>query len=231
MTKQMTAVLVIVGALLCVAGAGILIWKLSDRQPFNNSGGNLNERASDVDKQQNWHTVEVAVDGQTGIFEVGVFRQPVPFKPLPLDQTRRDTPLASWISLKSHAVAGKDTGDLDRYAAHFLDRDYLLNFVRDQVQLPSEEYFQRLRNAEANSRAVGTVKYGNYTLLIYKFQGSGKLSDRTYTVSACMIKKDGIYYIDERPKDTDPVLKEAVDTGFKRWPFFTFAGRIPVIAA
>jgi hypothetical protein len=148
-----------------------------------------------------------------------MFRTPVPFKPLPIDQTKRDTPLDSWVSLKSHAVAGKDASDLDRYAAHFLDRDYLLSFVRDKVKLPPDEYFQRLRNTENNSRAVGTVKYGDYVLLIYKFQGSGTFSDRTYTVSACMTKKDGTYYIDERPKETDPVLKEAVDTGFEKFGF------------
>ena len=67
--------------------------------------------------------------------------------------------------------------------------------------------------------AVGLVKYREYTLLLYTFQGSGKFADRTYLIAPCMVKKDGEYYLDERPKEEDPILMELVDADFKRLGF------------
>ncbi len=213
--KRKIRLFIVTGTLLCAGGLGITSCALI-RQ---GSPGAHNGDLSGADSGQGWRKIEVSADGQTGVFEICVFRSPIPFEPLPLDQTKRDTPLNTWISLKSHGIAGKNVADLEKYASHFLDPDYLLNFVRDEVKLSPEDYFTRLRKTEKNSRAIATVKYKDYTLLIYKFDGSGNFAGHTYTVAACMVKKGNDYYIDEQPKKTDPVLKEIVDNDYKQFGF------------
>lgn len=170
-------------------------------------------------RELTWRKVEVSAGGGKAVLEVARFDPPVPFKAIPLAQTRRDTPLNTWISFNSHGRAGRNEDDLKRFAGHYLDPDYLLDLVRDKVKLPPEKYFERLRRAEKNSRAVGLVKYRQYSLLLYRFEGSGKFSDRTYLLAACMEEKDGAYYINERPKEQDPLLGELNETDFKQLGF------------
>lgn len=221
MNKRNATILVVLGVALCAVGVGVTLWPPKAGQAPGTSTGNRGPEATGSNETLKWRKVEVSVGDKKGVLEVAKFDPPVPFKAIPLDQTKRDTPLNTWVSYKSHGVAGKNEDDLKRFAAHFLDPNYLLNLVRDQVKLPPDQYFERLRQTEKNSRAVGLVKYRDYTLLLYKFQGSGKFSDRTYLIAPCMVKKDGEYYIDERPKEKgeDPVLKELVDTHFKRLGF------------
>jgi len=213
MAMARSAILVVLGAVLCAVGLGVAL------RPWQTAGTSIGNQGSGANQKLTWRRVEVNVGDKKGIFEAAKFDPPVPFKAIPVDQTKRDTPLNTWVSFKSHGVAGKNEDDLKRFAAHYLDPDYLLNLVRDQVKLPPDQYFERLRQAEKNSMAVGLVKYREYTLLLYTFQGSGKFADRTYLIAPCMVKKDGEYYLDERPKEEDPILMELVDADFKRLGF------------
>jgi len=210
MNKRNAVILVILGVGLCAAGVGIALWPSEGGQAHGRAGSN---------QKLEWRKVEVSVGDKKGVFTVAKFDPPVPFKAIPLDQTRRDTPLDAWISFGSHSVAGKNKDDLKQLAAHYLDPDYLIKFVRDKVKLPPDQYFERLKDTGKKSRAVGLVKYRDYTLLLYKFQGSGKFSDRTYLIAPCMVKKNGEYYLDERPKEEDPVLAELNNNDFKRLGF------------
>jgi len=206
-----TWLIITVGVLLCATGIGVVLWAWNGQEPGTGAGAGQGGAATDLGKQQEWRKVEVSVGDKTGVFDVDMFREPIPFTPLPLDQTRRDTPVNTWVSWKSHGDVGKDDVDLKKFAAHYVDPGYLLGFVREKLKLPAGEYFQRLRKAESKSRAVGTVKYGDYVLLMYKFQGSGQFVNNVYTVAVCMVNKDGTYYIDDKPKRADPVLREVVD--------------------
>lgn len=219
MSTRNATIVVVLGVGLCALGAGVVLMPWQGERAARTSTDNRGWESTDSNHDLQWRKVEVNVGDNKGIFEVARFDPPVPFKAVPLDQTRRDTPLDAWVSFKSHGVVGKNEDDLKRFAGHYLDPNYLIEFVRDRVKLPPDQYFKRLRRVEANSRAVGIVKYREYTLLLYKFQGSGKFSDHTYLIAACMVKKDGRYYIDERPKKEDPVLGELVDADFKRLGF------------
>lgn len=219
MNKRNAVILVVLGAAVCAVGVGVALWPPKAGQAPGTSPGSRGPQATGTSQELKWRKVEVSVGDRKGVFEVAKFDPPVPFKAIPLDRTRRDTPLNTWVSFKSHAVAGSNEDDLKRFAAHYLDPDYLLNLVRDKVKLPAGQYFDRMRQTEKNSRAVGLVKYRDYTLLLYRFQGSGKWSDRTYLVAPCMVKKDGEYYIDEGPKEEDPILGELNDTDFKQLGF------------
>jgi len=217
--KRNATILVVLGAALCAVGVGVALRPWETGQSTGTSTDSRSPEATGSNQTLKWRKVEVSVGDKKGIFEVAKFDPPVPFNAIPLDQTRRDTPLNTWVSFKSHGVAGKNEDDLKRFAAHYLDPHCLLDLVRDKVKLPPDQYFERLRQVGKNATAVGLVKYRGYTLLLSKFQGSGKFSDRTYLISACMVKKNGKYYIDERPKEEDPILMELVDTHFKRLGF------------
>ena len=218
--------LAVLGLTLCGVGVAVFfLWPARSPGPLAGA------------KNVKWHEVEMVVGGKKAIITIGKFAKPLPHKTVPIGETRRDTPLDTWVSIRSHALAGKDADDLDRYASHFLDPNYLLDFVRDKVKLSPEDYFEKLRKTnrgeldlvanevekvklspedyfeklrKTNRRPVviGLIKYGDYTLVVRRHKGVGKFAQYTYTGGPCLVKKGQKYYIDEQAKETDPVLKD-----------------------
>ncbi len=200
--------LAVLGLVLCGVGVAVFfLWPA--RLPGSFAGA----------KSVKWREVEMVVGGKKAIITIGKFAKPLPHKTVPISETRRDTPLDTWVSFRSHALAGKDADDLDRYASHFLDPNYLLDFVRTKVKLSPQEYFEKLRKTNRRPVVIGIIKYGDYTLVVNRHKGAGKFAQYTYTGGPCMVRKGRKYYIDEQAKETDPVLKdlwkELSDSKFK----------------
>ena len=102
MAMARSAILVVLGAVLCAVGLGVAL------RPWQTAGTSIGNQGSGANQKLTWRRVEVNVGDKKGIFEAAKFDPPVPFKAIPVDQTKRDTPLNTWVSFKSHGVAGKN---------------------------------------------------------------------------------------------------------------------------
>lgn len=150
-----------------------------------------------------WRTVEVVAGGKKYNVEVGRFAKPSDIKIPSIAQTRRDTPLGTWVSIQSYVANGQDRRDLEAYADHFVDsKDFL-----SRVTSPPQQYFDQLRKADDQPQPVGLIKYGQYVLVVSSVHHNYH--------AACMTRRGDKFCVDDKAQVSDPLLRQLSATDYK----------------
>lgn len=158
-----------------------------------------------------WKQEQISVNGANATIEVGRYDKPIAMKVVPIDQAKRATPIDTMISLQSVSLQGQDDKDMKVLADHYMESQ---EFITKHPN--AKGYFDEARKADDRAQVVGLIKSGKYTLVVSTIRRASP-EGRTHTAyrGTCMQEIDGKFYIDEKAKLMDPVLRQLTADEYK----------------
>jgi len=150
-----------------------------------------------------WNKTTLTAGDKKYPVEVGRYEKPLAFKPLALDQVRRGTPFDAWISWQSYRSQGKDDKDLQAYVDHFTDGAQVRAGLKNTT---AQQFFDDARKEYDRPTVIAQIRHDQWTIILFQTGRGG------YYRSAPMILRNGKWFIDEKSKVTDPVLKRIVES-------------------